>query len=126
MAETIKGEVAFKAADQNWKLVYDFNALCTIEEELEVDVADIGEQLSKPTMIRSIFRIGLAAHHGALSDLEAGRLIHDMGVAEAAQVVTKAFVAAFPEAKVVGSAGGKAPAPKPKPAPKKPGTGRKR
>lgn len=109
MAVTIKGEVGFRATEKSWTLVYDFNALCTIEEELEVDVADVGEKLSSPRMIRSIFRIGLAAHHGAMSDLEAGRLIHDMGAAEAAQVIAKAFQAAFPEAKPDGSAEGNAP-----------------
>lgn len=119
MAVTIKGEVGFRATGQSWTLVYDFNALCTIEEELEVDVADVGEKLSSPKMIRSIFRIGLAAHHGAMSDLEAGRLIHDMGAAEAAQVIAKAFQAAFPEAKDGGGTEGNEPKTKSR------GTGRK-
>jgi len=110
MATAIKGDVAFQAAGNNWTLVYDFNALCTIEEELEVGVAEIGEKLSSPGMIRAVFRIGLAAHHGAMSDLEAGRLIHDMGATAAAQIIGKAFQAAFPEASADGaSAEGKAP-----------------
>ena len=118
MAATIKGEVGFKAAEQNWTLVFDFNALCTIEEDLEIDVADVGDRLGSPTMIRSIFRIGLAAHHGAMSDLEAGRLIHDLGVNEAAQLIARAFKAAFPEAKGDSEQAGNAK-------PKNRGTGRK-
>jgi hypothetical protein len=115
MADAIKGEVGFAAAGQNWKLVYDFNALCTIEQELDVDVADVGDKLNSPVMIRSIFRIGLEAHHGVMSDLEAGRLIHAMGAPAAAEVIGKAFQAAFPEAGAGDdtSTGGKAPRKRP-------------
>lgn len=98
MANAIKGEVGFEAAGSKWTLVYDFNALCTIESELDVDVDDVGARLNSPTMIRSVFRIGLEAHHGAMSDIEAGRLIHDMGAPAAAQVIAQAFQAAFPDA----------------------------
>lgn len=120
MANAIKGEVGFRAAGADWKLLYDFNALCTIEQELEIDVEDIGAKLTSPTTIRSVFRIGLEAHHGAMTDLEAGRLIHDMGAPEAAQVIGRAFQAAFPDATAgdPASAEGKAPT-------RKPGTGRK-
>lgn len=120
MATKIKGEVSFPAAGSTWTLVYDFNALCSIEDELEVKIDDVGERLSSPSMIRSVFRIGLAAHHGVMTDLEAGRIIHDMGAAAAAQVIGEAFQAAFPPPAEPGSAEGKAPAPR------KRGTGRAR
>jgi hypothetical protein len=122
VAVAIKGEVGFKAADQNWTLVYDFNALCSIEEELEVDVANVATRLGSPSVIRSVFRIGLAAYHGAMSDIEAGRLIHDLGAQAAAEIIGKAFQAAFPEAAGDDQgAEGKAPRTK-----TKPGTGRAR
>lgn len=119
MANAIKGEVGFSAAGQTWTLVYDFNALCTIENELAVDVASVGDRLASPSMIRSVFRIGLEARHGAISDVEAGNLIHDMGPDAAAEVIAKAFKAAFPEA--AASAEGKA-----QPKKTRPGTGRAR
>lgn len=96
MANALKGEVSFAIEGNPFALVYDFNALCTIEQELEVDVASVGEKLNSPTMIRSIFRIGLEAKHGALSDIEAGRMIHALGVERAANLVGEAFAAAFP------------------------------
>ncbi|MEN2749232.1 hypothetical protein [Sphingomonas sp. T9W2] len=119
MANAIKGEVPFTAAGGSFMLLYDFNALCTIEQDLEIDVADIGSKLSSASMLRSVFRIGLEAHHGAMSDIEAGRLIHDLGVEQAGEIIGKAFKAAFPDA-AKGDGEGNVPAPK------KPGTGRKR
>lgn len=118
MATKIKGEIAFDAAGSKWTLVYDFNALCTIEEELDVKVDEVGERLNSPSMIRSIFRIGLAAHHGVMTDLEAGRLIHDMGAPAAAKVIGEAFQAAFPAPSDAPSAEGNGR--------RKPGTGRAR
>jgi hypothetical protein len=53
-----------------------------------------------------------------MSDLEAGRLIHDLGVNEAAQLIARAFKAAFPEAKDDSEQAGNAK-------PKNRGTGRK-
>jgi len=103
MANAIKGEIGFNAAGNDWTLVYDFNALCTIEQELEVDVADVGDKLASPTMIRSVFRIGLEAKHGAMSDLEAGRLIHDLGPPMAAELIGRGFQAAFPDASAAGA-----------------------
>lgn len=119
MANAIKGEVSFPAAGKTWTLVYDFNALCTIESELAVDVASVGDRLASPSMIRSVFRIGLEARHGAISDIEAGNLIHDMGPDAAADVIARAFKAAFPDASA--SAEGKA-----QPRKKKLGTGPER
>jgi hypothetical protein len=118
MANPIKGEVACKIGEQEFILLYDFNALCTIEADLGVDVEQLGERLASPTMIRSIFRIGLEAKHGLMTDLEAGNLIHQLGVQPAAEVIAKAFQAAFPDPGA--SAEGKAAIPK------KPGTGKGR
>lgn len=110
MANPVKGEVSFKVDEQEFILLYDFNALCTIEADLGVDVAEVGERLASPTMIRSIFRVGLEARHGLMSDLEAGNLIHRVGVQPAAELIAKAFQAAFPAADE--SVEGKVPAKK--------------
>lgn len=52
MANPIKGEVACMVGEQEYILLYDFNALCTIEVDLGVDVEQLGERLASPTMIR--------------------------------------------------------------------------
>lgn len=115
MANPLKGEIGFTVEGEPWTLLYDFNALCTIEQDLGVALQDVGDRLTSPTMIRSIFRIGLEARHGTMTDLEAGRLIHAIGVETGAELIGKAFAAAFPEA-------GKAGANPPKPAKKTAGT----
>jgi len=107
MANGTKGEVAFNAAGGGFTLVYDFNALCTIETELGIDPDQLGT-ISGPSMVRSVFRVGLDARHPGLTDMEAGRLIHDIGMEKAGELIATAFKAAFPDAKPA-SAEGKAP-----------------
>ena len=120
MANKLKGEVPFEACGEPFVLVMDFNAICSIDTELGIGIEEIGNRLagSAPT-IRSVFRIGLAAKHGELTDLEAGRLIGDIGPSRAAELLAEALTAAFPEA-------AKAPENPPKPATRAPGTSRKR
>ena len=114
MANGTKGEVAFTAAGGSFTLVYDFNALCTIESELGIDPDQLGT-ISGPSMVRSVFRVGLDARHPGMTDLEAGHLIHEIGMEKAGELIADAFKAAFPDAKPA-SAEGKAPRSK------KPGT----
>lgn len=100
MANGLKGEVPFSACGSEWTLVMDFNAICSIDTELGIGIDTIGAKLSgsAPT-IRSVFRIGLEAKHDKLTDIEAGRLIGDIGPAKAAQLIAEALQAAFPEVK---------------------------
>ena len=108
MANGLKGEVPFKACNADWTLVLDFNALCAMETELGITADMMGERLSgSAATIRSVFRIGLAAKHGDMTDLEAGRLIGDIGIKDAAELLAKALKLAFPDA--AKSAGGNAP-----------------
>jgi len=118
MANKLKGEVAFNACGSNFTLVMDFNALCEIDTDLGIGIDEIGAKLagSAPT-IRSVFRIGLAAKHGEMTDLEAGRLIGDIGPTKAAELLAEALQASFPEVAKPGADPRAAPG---KPAPKKP------
>lgn len=97
MANTIKGEVGFRAGATTFTLLYDFNALCQIEDALDVDIDQIGEHLKRINNVRTVFRIGLAAAHGQMTDLEAGNLIHQVGVKTAFELVQRALKAAFPD-----------------------------
>jgi hypothetical protein len=111
MANPIKGEVGFSVAEGVFTLAYDFNALCTMESDLGVSIEDVGTKMDSISAVRTMFRIGLEAHHGQLSDIEAGNLIYQLGLEEAGTLITRAFQGAFPDA----SAGGKAKPVKPKP-----------
>jgi len=99
MASKLKGEVAFTSFETPFTLVMDFNAICSIDSELGIGIDEIGEKLSgsAPT-IRSVFRIGLAAKHGDMTDIEAGRIIGEIGPTRAAELLAEALTAAFPEA----------------------------
>lgn len=102
-----KGEVALKIGEQTFTLVYDFNALCAIEEQLQLDVAEMGEAIQSPAKMRSVFRIGLQANHGSMTDLEAGNLIHRFGIRQSAEAVGQAFQAAFPDPSKDGEGNGR-------------------
>lgn len=106
MANAVKGEVGFKVEGEQFTLAYDFNALCTLEADLGVSVDEIGAKMDSISSLRTMFRIGLEAHHGRLSDLEAGNLIHRIGIEKAGALITSAFQGAFPTP--AGGAEGKA------------------
>ena len=104
MANPVKGEVGFSVGDGRFTLAYDFNALCTLEEDLGVSIEDVGAKMESISAVRTMFRLGLEAHHGRISDIEAGNLIHRLGLAEAGALITKAFQGAFPDASGEGKA----------------------
>lgn len=104
MANPLKGEVGFTVAGGDFVLAYDFNALCTLEEDLGVGVEEIGEKLNSVSSLRTVFRAGLEAKHGRMTDIEAGRMIHEVGVQKAGELVVKAIQGAFPAASTEGKA----------------------
>jgi hypothetical protein len=100
MANPIKGEVAFTANGAEYTLLFDFNALCEIEEEFGVSVTAIGDLLAgdnvKVTDIRRMFRIGLLRHHEGATLEETGDIITEVGPAKAGALIQEAFTKAFP------------------------------
>lgn len=91
-------------------LVFDFNALCALEEAMGQPVATVfasmqpGPDGEAPTVPLRTFRAlvwaGLQAHHPGTSEQQAGNLIQANGGAQAAaDAITAAFAAAMPEAK---------------------------
>lgn len=98
MANKLKGEVAFTAFDAPFTLVMDFNAICEIDADLGISIEELGTKLSgSVSTIRSVFRIGLGAKHGTMTDIEAGRIIGEIGPSRAAELLAEALKAAFPE-----------------------------
>jgi hypothetical protein len=123
MANPMKGQARFEAAKKPWTLTFGFNELVSLEDELGVKVDEIGAKLGESArMVRTVFRVCLEAEHGQMTDREAGDLISEIGLQEAAQHIAKAFAAAFPS----GSAEAGPPQPASAPARKRPtrGTGK--
>ncbi len=97
MAAAIKGEVGFKAGESDYILLLDFNALCDLEDDFP-GIMDGSFELKSPKAIRRVFRAGLAEHHPDLDDKAAGRVIQEVGIAKAGDLIGQAFKASFPEA----------------------------
>lgn len=116
-ANPLKGEVGFPANpdvagfEAGGIIVLDFNALCALEEELGEKIDQIGEAaLRSPMMMRTVFRIGLEAKHGAVDERDAGNLIQAIGADVASELTLRAFQLSFPEAAKDGSADPRKPA----------------
>ena len=96
MANSQRGEVAFRALDRDVVLVLDINALCEVEAELGVKVHELAQPGLKA--IRALLWAGLQRHQPGASLQNAGDIIQDLGMVKAAEIVGDAFKLTFPEA----------------------------
>lgn len=117
MAGSIKGVVKFEAGGEDYRLLLDFNALCDLEADFP-GIMDGSFDLKSPKAIRRVFHVGLAEHHGALSERDAGSIIQAIGLERAGEVIAEAFAASFP------SATGGEESPRPRKAQPKAGAGK--
>lgn len=113
MANPHKGEVAFKAGDENYTLSFSANALCELEDMLGVGVNDIGAMLADPAKIRmkqmrTVFHAGLLDHHPDMDEKTMKVVFSKLRAGEAVGYIAKAFALAFPEAEG-GAAGPQTP-----------------
>lgn len=99
---TIKGDTPFTVGEgddaKSYTLLFDFNALCDLEEDFP-GIMNGNFEMKSPKAIRKIFAIGLREHHGDIDEVEAGRIIHAYGAEAAGLKMGDAFKAAFPGAK---------------------------
>jgi len=86
---------------------FDFNALCTLEEELGISLAEFDKILGGPGQegkvkmknLRTLVWAALLAENENLTMKEAGGLIDPRKILEVSQKVAEALVLAFPEVK---------------------------
>lgn len=94
-------------------LRYDFNALCALESEMAISLADLGTILTgsvKLTDLRAIVWAGLKHEDKALTPEATGELLDISKIAEVADKVREAFEASFPaEDETAKNAKGSAP-----------------
>lgn len=98
MSNRLKGEVSFRAGDDEYTLVFSIDALISLEEIYEKTVAEVGEMLGEGLRmvdLRTVFRVGLAEYHPDLADKDAGRIMSMLGVKDAGALVGRAFASAF-------------------------------
>ncbi len=105
MASSLRGVIPFNCEGEKYQLKMDFNAICSLEEELGISVDKLGETItSGARTLRSVFRIALSAHHPAMTDMQAGELITTVGPEKVALLIVEAVTAAFPQAEAGKSA----------------------
>lgn len=101
MANRHRGEVSFAAGGETYTLRYSANALAELEDALDKSVGEIVELMQSQKglrikTVRTIFRAGLLDRHPDITDQQAGDIISDVGLGEAANLLGRAFTAAFP------------------------------
>lgn len=104
MANPHRGEVTLKVGDLDYKLSFSINAICELEDALDMPVAKIAERLQdqenmRMSMVRTVIWAGLRDHHEELTLKEAGMIASEAGVREAMEAIGAAFAQAFPEVK---------------------------
>lgn len=97
MANGLKGELPIDALGVRWTFLLDFNALCTMESELGIEMGQEVTGMGLGT-IRSVFRIALSTNHDDVDDIKAGQIINDIGIHRAAELLAEGMKLAFPEA----------------------------
>ena len=123
MTNSMKGEVALHAGEVTYKLVYDVNALCAMEDKLDKSVLEImGTVNGSPRLgvVRALLWAGLRRHHEDVTLEAAGDLVMSVGMVDVLNVVMIGFKSAFPKAAEGDEGDGGARPPKPTP---KAGTG---
>lgn len=109
MANPHRGEVALTVGDLEYKLSFSINAICELEDALDMPVAKVAEALNdsasiRMSMIRTVVWAALRDHHEAVTVKEAGQIATDAGVPVVMEAIGKAFTLAFPEPEAQGKA----------------------
>lgn len=101
------GETVFEADGAQWRLRFDLNALCHVEDRLGASLDALQARLAQPGArdLRALLWAGLQRHHPEVTLEQAGRLCD---VAQAGEAVGRALAAAFPREDAPGN--GVAPA----------------
>jgi hypothetical protein len=109
MANLAKGEVGFQADGKAYTLVLDIDALCLVEERLNMSALRIMAIIMTQPQLRYIKLLlwaGLQAHHKGLTESQAGELIVEIGgVVGAADLINRGFAATFPTPEAAEGAG---------------------
>ena len=82
---------AIELGGESYKLRYDLNAVCAIEEELDTPISQIGELEASAKTVRGLLWAGLQSYHPELSKHDVGRLIGVTDMGEVGEMISKAM-----------------------------------
>lgn len=102
MANSHRGEVSFECEGQNYILSFTTNALCELEDALNLGIAEISEILSDPKRlrmkyVRAVIWAGLTDKHPQITIKEAGLIVGVIGLQKAIDLMSRGFSLAFPD-----------------------------
>lgn len=90
-----------EVGDQVYTLVFDFNAICEIEERFDAPIVEVAAKLDdqiRAKDLRALIAVTLQDRHPGISEKEVGRLIGEYGAEAAGQKLIEAMQSAFPQA----------------------------
>lgn len=103
MANAVRGEVSFEAAGTTYRMKISTNALCEIEDALGESIDEVGRKIAenksaKIRVLRTLVWGALLDRHPNLTPKDAGRLIDEIGMEKASELIAKCFELMQPEA----------------------------
>lgn len=104
MANPHKGEVSLEAGDITYKLSFSINAICELEEKLDMAFPAIAAALNDPEkingrFIRTLIWASLLDHHDGVDEKTAGAITQHVPVGMVMEKIGEAFTLAFPPEK---------------------------
>jgi hypothetical protein len=102
MANPHRGQVAFKAGDKEYTLSFSINAMCELEDHLELSINQIANKVQDPSQmkmsyLRAIIWAALQDNHPDIDLKTAGAIASEAGAVAVMDAIKACFVAAFPE-----------------------------
>jgi hypothetical protein len=94
MANLNRGEISVAAASGPVTLAIDFNALCALEEQgHDLEALAEAAQAGKLIPLRRIIRAAMLKHRPDATEIDAGNLATEIGIAEMAAAIGRLFKA---------------------------------
>lgn len=111
MANGNRGEVTLQVGEneetKTYTLRYSANALCDLEDAINMPVLQITDMMTDPRkismkLVRAMLWAGLKEKHPNITILQAGDIVQKLSLSRAYSKIEEAFRRAFPEANVEG------------------------
>lgn len=101
MANPHRGEVALICGATTYRLTFTIDALCQLEDRLDLSIVQISERMQQGTprlsLMRALLWAGLQTHHAPINEVQAGELIGQIGMVNLMGAVLEAMNRAFGE-----------------------------